>query len=401
LKLKLLYAAGPGDVVGTFDHWLAGRDDPSEVSVTYSSQFFDACRDAGAQALVISSHLRADTRRSGAITVQNRPRRWPGAGGWRFHLEQLMFGLMLTWRAARFGADVAIIADAAHWYVLAMMRWTGVKVIPTLHCTFWPTGRRPTGLADRLLQRLNGWFWRRIPAATICLSPECERQVRELADRLSGPLIQARPRFRASTFAGIGPIRQGGALRVMYAGRIERAKGVFDLLEVARRIESSRPGAAVWEICGDGSALAELRIQSQAAGLGGVFLLLGKLDRPAMIQAYDRCQVVIVPTTSAFAEGFNKVCIEAALAGRAVVTSRYSHALDVLRDAAIEVDGDDVDGYEQAILRLLDSPGLLGSTAAAAAKVRGQFIDSPMGWGAVVADVISGLAAQGKVRTRA
>ena len=58
--LRILYAAGPGDVVGTYRHWKEGRDDPSQVAVTYSGQFYDLCRDLGAEGYVISYCPRPD-----------------------------------------------------------------------------------------------------------------------------------------------------------------------------------------------------------------------------------------------------------------------------------------------------------------------------------------------------
>ena len=37
--LRILYAAGPGNVLGTYRHWRGGEDDPSQVAMTYSGQF--------------------------------------------------------------------------------------------------------------------------------------------------------------------------------------------------------------------------------------------------------------------------------------------------------------------------------------------------------------------------
>ena len=42
--LRLMYAAGPGDIIGTWKHWKEGRDDPSQVAITYSGQVYDLCR---------------------------------------------------------------------------------------------------------------------------------------------------------------------------------------------------------------------------------------------------------------------------------------------------------------------------------------------------------------------
>ena len=72
-SLRILYAAGPGDVIGTYRHWKQGLDDPSEVAVTYSSQLFDVCRELGAEAWVISYHPRRQKLRDGPFVVEHRP----------------------------------------------------------------------------------------------------------------------------------------------------------------------------------------------------------------------------------------------------------------------------------------------------------------------------------------
>ncbi|RUL89406.1 hypothetical protein [Tautonia sociabilis] len=41
-------AAGPDDRLGTFDHWAAGRKDPSQVAQTFSVQSDDARKERGA-----------------------------------------------------------------------------------------------------------------------------------------------------------------------------------------------------------------------------------------------------------------------------------------------------------------------------------------------------------------
>src|SRR6476469_6068885 len=71
--LRILYAAGPGDVVGTFRHWKEGRDDPSQVAVTYSGQFYELCREIGACAYVISHCPRRDRESDAQFRTENRP----------------------------------------------------------------------------------------------------------------------------------------------------------------------------------------------------------------------------------------------------------------------------------------------------------------------------------------
>ena len=54
-RLRLFYAAGPGNIIGTYRHWKNGQDDPSQVVLTYSGQFYDVCRELDARAYVIAT----------------------------------------------------------------------------------------------------------------------------------------------------------------------------------------------------------------------------------------------------------------------------------------------------------------------------------------------------------
>ena len=50
--LRIYYAAGPGNVIGTYRLWKEGQDDPSQVNMTISGSFLDGCRKFGDQAYV-------------------------------------------------------------------------------------------------------------------------------------------------------------------------------------------------------------------------------------------------------------------------------------------------------------------------------------------------------------
>ena len=42
--MKIFYASGPGNVIGTYRFFRAGEHDPSQIAITYSGQFFEVCR---------------------------------------------------------------------------------------------------------------------------------------------------------------------------------------------------------------------------------------------------------------------------------------------------------------------------------------------------------------------
>src|SRR4051812_28830355 len=111
--LRLLYIAGPGDVVGTFRHWKAGRDDPSEVAVTYSGQFFDLCRAIGAQGLVISYCRRPDRESDGQFRVRHHRVPFQKGPGPLYYLGQAWSGLRYTATALRFRADAVVMMSGA------------------------------------------------------------------------------------------------------------------------------------------------------------------------------------------------------------------------------------------------------------------------------------------------
>ena len=57
------------------------------------------------------------------------------------------------------------------------------------------------------------------------------------------------------------PPIERGPFRVLFNGRVEANKGVFDLVSIAASLAATRPGEFHFDVCGDGSALEELRIE--------------------------------------------------------------------------------------------------------------------------------------------
>jgi len=176
----------------------------------------------------------------------------------------------------------------------------------------------------------------------------------------------------------------------MYAGRIERNKGVFDLLEVARLLSQRRPGRFVWDICGGGSDLASLRQATADAKLDGIFKIHGPLDSTAMAGAFARAHAVIAPTTPSFPEGLNKVCVEAVLSGRALVTSVHCPAAEVLGAAAVVVPCE-AEAFAGALQKLADDHQAFDAMIAAQPAVRAQFYDASRSWGAGLRTIVESI----------
>lgn len=379
--LRLFYAIGPGDVVTSYRQWASGGQVLSETSRTFSGQFFDFCRKHGHVFYAVSSCARAEKVKDGPAIVENRPKRLKGEG-WRFHVAQFRYALGLMRTALAWRAD-AVIADSGttHWILLAPLRLFGIRIVGCLHNVPWPNGYAPTAWTKRLVLRSDGWFWRSVADGLIAVSPECERQVRSLAGRFTAPAVQFRAQYQRHDFADVKPPPpvDVAPFRVVFAGRIERNKGVLDLVDIAKRLEEALPGRVVFDVCGGGPALGELEARTRAAALQDVIRTHGKLDRPALLAVYSASHLVIVPTRSDFCEGMPMVCAEAILCGRPVLTSRLSNALDVLTGAVVEATPDDPESYADAIRRLVAAPAEYERFRAACQQHQDQFYDGGQG----------------------
>src|SRR5271170_2292087 len=64
-------------------------------------------------------------------------------------------------------------------------------------------------------------------------------------------------------------------VRVFFAGRIETNKGIFDILEIAKRLEQSKPKKFKFDVCCDGSQIDALRAKVSAQMLTDVVLIHG------------------------------------------------------------------------------------------------------------------------------
>ncbi len=383
---RILYVTAAGDVVGTYRHWLAGRDDPSQVAKTYSGQFFDLCQRRGFVGRLISTCPRVDRVVGEGMTVENRPVRFGRGPGPLFHLGQVWYGLRILLSAVRFRADVVVVAiGGTHWFMLGLMPLVGIPVVPTLHCVLWPKARKPQGRVSRIVGGLDARFFRRRATAALSLSDDITAQVKELIGGRPLPIFPFLPTYRPETFGdGYGPPPPRPPFGVLYAGRIERNKGVFDLLEAAQILTGAGHADVTFDLCGDGSQLAALRQAVADAGLAERFRCHGHTNYQDLRERYERCHVVVVPTTTAFIEGLNKVVVEGVLAGRPVVTSSVCPALEYVREAVVEVPADDVAAYAEAIRRLKTDAALYESKRTASAGVRAMFYDPARGWAAAV-----------------
>ncbi|MHB8885757.1 MAG: glycosyltransferase family 4 protein [Methylovirgula sp.] len=387
---RIFFAAGPGNVIHAHEQWSANRHDPTQTSITYSSQFEEFCRNIGASAYIISYNEGRKKISDGPFILEHRPKPFAGAAGLSFHIREALYALGLLRTAVEFGANIAVIdSGTSQYFMLFLFRLAGIKVVLHLHNTLWPRGFPPTRRAQRLISYLDSLFFRYGAAAIIGVSPECVRQVKRLTKGRHGPVYETRAQYRREHFVRIEPPpRDQRPFRIMFVGRITRDKGVFDVLEMARKIEAGRPRRVQWEICGAGPDLDELKQQHSMMGLQEVVNIRGWTAPNEICQLFPKVHASIVPTRSGFAEGLPLTSIESVLASRPVITSAVNPAIEVFEPTCVEARTDDVGSYVEAILKLIDNPDDYQRLRDNCAELQEQFYDRQRGFAAVLKEVI-------------
>lgn len=378
--IRVLSAIGPGDVIKAYTDWKDSVRTMSETSITFSSQEFEFFAKHDVAFWVISSHPRSEFLQEGPNRIENRPRvTTKPVSGLLFHVVQVLYALSLLRSAIRFRASHAIVdSGTTHWFALFAFRLFNIELHPNFHNVYWPAGHEPRGAAKRAILRLDGLFFRHGVSSALGVSPECGRQLRVMSGRVT-PFFDYRAQFVGGDFSVLPEPVLSFPMRIMFAGRVEENKGVFDILTICELLESRHSGRFVFDICGTGNAFAALAAQVDARGLRNSVFLHGKLIRPELLKIYGHSHLVIVPTRSTFCEGLPMVCAEAVIAGRPVLTSRLSNALDALRGSVVEAREDDPLDYAAKIEALADDPMEYASLVRHTVHVRAQFMDPSFG----------------------
>jgi len=347
------------------------------------------CRALDAQSYVISWFGEKKFVRDGRFTIEHRPNPLRSTSGLLYHLGQLLYGFRLIASAVRFRANVAVVADGTtHWFVLSLLPWLGVQVVPSLHCVLWRK-YTPRSMIEKLILKLSCNLFASSCTAILAASEDISEQVVQLTAGRHQPLVKFLPSYRRTEFTDVSePDNKRLPFRVLFAGRIEPDKGVFDLLDVAKRFAAEGRQDITFDLCGGGSALEPLRLAAKLAGVDASFMCHGHCHKPQMREMFNRAHAVIVPTRTDFVEGFNQVVAESVLSGRPVVTSAVCPALSYVRDAVVEVPPDDIEAYGNALLKLCDDRELYEEKRRGCLRVQEQFYDISQSWGVALKSVL-------------
>ncbi len=130
---------------------------------------------------------------------------------------------------------------------------------------------------------------------------------------------------------------------IAFAGNLLRAKGVFDLIEAARRLKAINPMVL---IAGAGPEEAALRGFAQRSGVDT--RLFGRLPQDELATMFAAADVFTLPS---YNEGLPNVICEAMLTGRAIVASAVGGIPEIIdhKRSGLLVRAGDVPGLESAL----------------------------------------------------
>lgn len=379
---KVLYFAGPGDVIGTLRQWQGNKDDDTQVANTYSGQFFNACAKSRLSGHAVAIRQDVQILDLDDISAEHMKKPLRKNTGLFFHLNQFLMGVIITFKALRTSAKIVVISGTTcRWFSLFLLGLMGKKIIPSIHCVIYPDIARRSRLKC-LLDSLDKLFFKLFVKDMMVVSSIVGNQVKALYGTHDAAIKVFRPTYQKEQFIHFSPkeMEYNTPFVLLYVGRIEVNKGVFDMIAMMSKLQSTHTGAFKMHMCGSGSADKQLRQAIVNNYLDDVVTFHGHCNKQEMQGFYQQCHTVVVPTRSDFVEGFNKVVVEAVLSYRPVITSKVCPALFAVPDAALEAEPDSMDSYFKQVLRLAKSPTLYQDKANACKKYRMLFFDLANGW---------------------
>jgi glycosyltransferase involved in cell wall biosynthesis len=113
---------------------------------------------------------------------------------------------------------------------------------------------------------------------------------------------------------------------IMFAGRMDREKGLFDLVDCGRYICSERSDI-FFIFAGSGRDLNKLRQKTRKAGLQDRFIFLGQVDKDQLVKLYQNTTLFVLPS---YHEGLPTALLEAMSCGLPVLATDVRGNRDII-----------------------------------------------------------------------
>lgn len=115
---------------------------------------------------------------------------------------------------------------------------------------------------------------------------------------------------------------------ILFAGSMDREKGLFDLVDCGRYICSERSDIS-FILAGSGRDLNKLKRKARKAGLQDRFKFLGQVEKDQLVKLYQNATLFVLPS---YHEGLPTVLLEAMSCGLPVIATDVRGNRDVISD---------------------------------------------------------------------
>jgi phosphatidylinositol alpha-1,6-mannosyltransferase len=152
-------------------------------------------------------------------------------------------------------------------------------------------------------------------------------------------------------------------------------KGVDTVLQALPKILKTAPGLQ-YAVVGEGEIRAKLENIAAQLGVAENVQFVGEVTDSELAELYRRCDAFVLPSRGQElrreigGEGFGRVYVEAALAGKPVIGSRCGGASEAVLHGktGLLVNPDSVEEVADAVLAILDNPRLAADMGSAGRK---------------------------------
>lgn len=378
-ELKIAYLPGPGNLHGTFQHWKKGELDPGVPSIAYSTMFFELLKALGAQGLLVRRGTEpADPVTDGDFTFATAV--WNYAPGpISYHRSRYLYVQECLKALRKFRPHVAIVSTDLDWQYLPLVKRTCPKLVLTVHNTIWPMAAQSLSAKQKIGNFLIAQWLKAIDSA-VCTSHECERQILKLTQHQPPSFVAVPQQIEP---AAEGAVKTGPARRLLYLGRIEEPKGVFDLLEAVRDLRKTEPDLHL-VYAGGGGRLDQLKSAVADAGMQKYVDVLGHLTAEETHDEISKADLLVCPTRTSFNEGLAFVCFEAAAHGVPTVMSSVVPAQDLLGEGCAVYPADETEALKSTLAHYIADADAWRAMATAAKANSKILFDRSRSWGSQV-----------------
>lgn len=376
-ELRILFFGGPGDVVGTFNQWVQGHQDPRTPVIAYSSMFYTLSRKLRAKGLVLTeSDVVPDTPAEDFEFIYT-PRKH-GGGRIGYRIDEYNFYRAARAKVRQLNPHVIIVGGDAPDALVRALPETA-RVILTVHNAFWQMGQQPTDFRGRRMLTRKRQAFSGVDAA-VCTSHECALQLEALGVQRETCFVEM-PQILNRFAPDVPRTPNREARKLVFLGRVEPEKGVFDLVSAFDRLAQEVPDVTL-SIAGAGSASEELARMVAASPFSDRITLHGLLGAEQVHDLLAQSDLLICPTQDY--EGLALVVIEAAIHNVPSVTSSIVPARDLFPEGSLEFPARDVAALTDRLRAVVQDSGRYRAMTAALPAVTDRFFDRSLSWGSMM-----------------